>query len=143
MKRTKIYIIVLLCAACTLLSCQKDTETFTQYPAPSWTVETANYNGNMTAVVTIPDNLKHYIKPEDQLAAFVDDKCRGVGTLLNGVFFVTIKGSASEQSLVTFRYYSSRNKYMYVTDAFLAFDIDAVLGSIDEPEVLSLRPVTN
>lgn len=143
MKRTKNYIIVLLCAACTLLSCSKDEETYTQYPAPSWTVEPANYNGNMTAVVTIPDNLKHYIQPDDQLAAFVDDKCRGVGILVNGTFFVTIKGTSSEQSMVSFRYYSSRNKYMYATDAFLAFDIDAVLGNIDEPEVLSLQPLTD
>jgi hypothetical protein len=97
----------------------------------------------MTAVVTIPDNLNRYMQSDDQLAAFVGDECRGVGILLDGAFFVTIKGSSSEQSMVTFRYYSSRNKYMYTTDAFLTFDIDAVLGSIDKPEVLSLQPVTD
>lgn len=134
---------MLLCAACTLASCRKDDEAFTQYPAPSWAIESKNYNGNMTAVVTIPENLKHYIQSYDQLAAFVGNECRGVGVFLDGVFFVTIKGSASEQSMVTFRYYSSRNKYMYSTDAFLSFEIDAVFGSIDEPEVLSLEPVTD
>ncbi len=143
MKRTINYIIMLLGVVCTLSSCNKDEETFTQYPAPSWTVEPANYNGNMTAVVTVPDNLKRYMQSDDQLAAFVDDGCRGVGILLDGAFYVTIKGSSSEESMVAFRYYSSRNRYMYTTDAFLAFDIDAVLGSTDNPEVLSLHHVTD
>jgi hypothetical protein len=140
MKRTN-YIILLLCAVCSFASCRKEKESYTQYPAPSWTVEQAKYNGNMTAVVTVPDNLARYIQPDDQLAAFVGDECRGVGTLVDGAFFVTIKGTSSEESKVMFRYYSSRNKYMYASEAFLTFDIDAVLGSVDDPEVLSLRPV--
>jgi hypothetical protein len=143
MKRATNYFIILLCVVCTLASCNKDEETYTTYPAPSWTPEAANYSGNMTAVVTIPDNLRRYMQSEDQLAAFVDDECRGVGILLDGAFFVTIKGSSSEQSMVSFRYYSARNRYMYTTDAFLAFDIDAVLGSADNPEVLILYHVTD
>ena len=139
MKNLIKYFTFLLLAVC-MGSCQKD-EMYTEFPAPVWRVDDAKYSVNMTAVVVLPNNLLPYFNENDQVAAFINDECRGVGILVDNAFFVTIKGTPEEISNVSFRYYSTQNKYMYTTDSFLPFEQDAVYGTVDAPEVLSLNIV--
>ena len=102
MKNLIKYFTFLLLAVC-MGSCQKD-EMYTEFPAPVWQVDDAKYSVNMTAVVVLPNNLLPYFNENDQVAAFINDECRGVGILVDNAFFVTIKGTPEEISNVSFRY---------------------------------------
>lgn len=99
----------------------------------------------MTAVVTIPAALQASLGDADQLAAFVNNECRGVGVLdkVNNayVFFMLIRGLPDEQSKITFKYYSVKTSYLYQTGPDLSFLIDAVYGTAQNPKVLALAEV--
>ena len=126
--------------ALSVLGCKKD-KTYTQYNTPNWVVDNGNYSVNMTAVLNLPTNLNAYVSTDDKLAAFVGSSCRGVATLINNSFYITVKGTPDEQSTVVFKYYSSRNKYMYQTTNTISFEPDYVLGTVDNPKVLSLTNI--
>lgn len=94
----------------------------------------------MTAVVVLPENLQTYFQTNDQIAAFINGECRGVGQLIDNAFFITIKGTPEENSKVSFRYYNTRNQYMYATDANLSFGAGMpFMARADAPEVLVLN----
>lgn len=129
-----------------LSSCKKDDNSYKKYDKPVWNVDlTGKYPLSMTAVVSIPDNLKAYETTADMVAAFVNGECRGVGTLKETdagfVYFVMIKGTASEQSNVSFKYYCSRTSYLYTTDGTLTFEVDKTWGSVDSPIVMEMKNV--
>ncbi|MFR3548842.1 MAG: hypothetical protein ACLTTW_00260 [Coprobacter sp.] len=86
----------------------------------------------------VAENLQPYFQSDDQIV-FVNDECRGVGQLIDNAFFITIKGTPEETSKVSFRYYNTRNQYMYATDANLSFEPDAIYGTADAPEMLVLN----
>jgi hypothetical protein len=128
----------MLCSC--IISCTKDSQTpATKYPSPNWTTDTsATFAYSMTAVIQLPDTLHEEIKDGDKLAAFVDDDCRGVGVIIKrdgqpDVFYILIKGSASEESKIKFKYYNAGNSYMYATDDFLNFEVDNNYGTVDDP----------
>lgn len=140
MKRIKNYIVLLvvgLFAFC-MESC-KDEEKFTTFPQPGWSAEfNKDYNASMTAVVSLPDNLAAYANEKDEIAAFIGNECRGVGTAIEGLYYVLIKGSPEEQAKVTFRYYSATNQYMYKAAIGFDFEADGTYGTTDEPKILPL-----
>ncbi|MCP9610486.1 hypothetical protein [Coprobacter tertius] len=123
-----------------LNSCQKE-EVYKTFPPPVWQVEDTKYSVNMTAVVVLPPNMQALYQKNDQIAAFVNDECRGIGQFVDNAFFITIKGLPEEISKVSFKYYNNQNQYMYSTDAFLSFEQDAIFGTIDAPEILTLNIV--
>lgn len=140
--QTVVIIVISILYVC-LNSC-KEEESFTEFPAPDWTVATdPNYSVSMTAVVILPANLSVYAQADDRLAAFVGNECRGVAYRIDDVFYLLVKGAPSEQVQVNIRYYSTRNKYMYTTDTDLTFEADAVYGTADEPMTLSLSALNN
>ena len=118
-------------------------EVATKFPAPEWKEDnTGKYPGTMTAVVALPLTLASYVMENDQLAAFVNGECRGVGVLekvnsLN-VFFVLIHGLPDETSKVKFRYYSSKTAFMYEFTAAVNFLLDDVYGTAQNPKKLEL-----
>ena len=124
-----------------ITACKEDEEKFTTYDPPVWSVDyTAGYYENMTAIVRLPNNLAQYADENDQLAAFAGDgKCRGVGELINGSYFVSIKGAPEDQSNIRFMYYSAQNKYLYQTDDLFSFDASRIFGTVDEPKELLLN----
>lgn len=129
-------------------SCKDDKETFTVHPQPNWeVVNNEGYPVSMTAVVRIPENLSAYASEGDELAAFAGETCRGVGEILKnvegveGVYYVTIKGTFDEEVDIYFQYYSERNKYLYKTAALFVFEKDKVYGTADSPSVLPLNVV--
>lgn len=122
--------------------CKKDKPP--RFPSPSWTVaDNVEYSASMTAVVQLSPDLFRNKGKADKLAAFIDDECRGLGERIQldsgAVFFVLIHGKPSEQSKIQFKYYSERSSYMYQTEAFLDFILDANYGTVDEPRVLKLK----
>lgn len=145
MKQLRKYtgIALLASAACLLTTaCSEKDETFTTFPAPTWSVNPAEYSVNMTAVVQLPSFLIQHAHPEDQLAAFTGETCLGKGEAISeGLFFVTIHGTADAEPPVHFKYYSAKTRYLYATGELFAFEADRVFGVVDDPETLTLTSV--
>jgi len=128
-----------LCTLGIYLNSCKEDETFTVFPTPVWRAEAnPDYSVSMTATVVLPANLATYMQPEDQMAAFVGEECRGLAYLVDNIYYLLIKGSPGEQPQISIRYYSSRNQYMYTTDAIITFEADGVYGTTDNPVTLPL-----
>ena len=144
MKKMKYFISLLILSFTTIsfYSCHDDVEKYPTFDPPNWYVDQTQYSVNMTAVVALPNNLTPYLQTNDMLAAFDDNGvCRGEGSLINGLFYVTIKGTPDDQAKIKFKYYCTRNKYMYITTHYLPFDSDAIYGTVDNPSVLALEIV--
>jgi hypothetical protein len=131
----------------TILSCSKNENTpeeaATKFPAPTWRVDnTGQYPATMTSVVALPATLAGDVMENDQLAAFINGECRGVGVLekVNNLhlFFVMIHGMSDETSNVKFKYYSSKSSYMYESNEPINFLIDAIYGTAQNPKTLEL-----
>ena len=131
-----------------LLACKKNSdvtkvEALTKFPPPTWQVdETGKYPVTMTAVIALPSTLPQELTTNDRLAAFVNEECRGEGTLLKvnnvNVFFVLIRGVSEEQSKVSFKYYNAGTSYMYQSQTPLTFHVDDIYGTAEQPKVLDL-----
>lgn len=120
--------------------CKKETPKL----EPFWTVATVgNYPYTMTAVVTLPVLLSHNTDKQDEMAAFINGECRGVGTMQMisdlPVYFILIHGASSEQGQVEFRYFSLKKKAIFGTSSSVPFVIDQSYGSVDSPFVLTLK----
>ena len=96
----------------------------------------------MTAVVKVPEVIKENVNAGDRVGAFVNNECRGVGVPinLNGniVFYILIRGTASEQSKIDFRFYDSISAYLYKTNKPIDYVVDGDYGTADNPAVLNL-----
>lgn len=94
---------------------------------------------SMTAIVRLSDFLETYADDADQVAAFIGDECRGVGNVeVNGgqkLFFLYIKGNNAETEKVSLRYYSARNKKMYICENLFDFEQNSYYGTVETPEV--------
>ena len=141
-KRSSYLAICALAIVCVCFTGCKKEDPLPQQPRPVWSVNHSIYTeSSMTAIVVLPDNLQPYAQDDDIVAAFVGDECRGIGELIDGAFFVLIKGAPEEYSGISFKYYSARNKYLYATTPELIFEPDTSFGTVDEPEVLALSIV--
>jgi hypothetical protein len=129
--------------------CSKEKITYTTYPIPmDWVVQGLDtYPNSFTAIVDLPDNLAVYAQDEDLVAAFIDDECRGVGNLVKSddgtkrVYIVTVRGTATENRDIVFRYYSTLNAYLYQAKTPIPFVIDGTYGTYDEPITLDLENI--
>lgn len=139
---TKYIVIAFVCAvSLSFYACKDEYPTF---PYPDWKVNPANdYSVSMTAVVKLPKTFRPNFNPKDQLAAFVGEECRGVGTFMrDSLFFVSIQGTPNEQSSIHFALYSTFNGYIYKTDDFLIFEPNITYDTIDDPKEIILKKIT-
>jgi len=126
-----------------MYGCKKH-KTYPKVPAPQWAIDTSGkYPASMTAVVELPPDLSRYKQVQDKLGAFINGECRGIGKRIDldsaSIYFVLIQGTSSEQSKVSFQYYSAHAAALYETDGFLDFTLDGNYGTVDAPEVLYLH----
>lgn len=115
------------------------------FPAPSWVAgETAKYPYSMTAVLQLPNSLQAGYQPGDELGAFVDEDCRGTGVPVKVgskmTFYVMIRGMASEDVRVRFKYFSAKTGHIYLSGNSAEFTVDGNYGTADQPRVLDLQP---
>lgn len=139
-----IWIFIFSLAAGCITGCKKH-HTQPTTPPPSWSVDTSSkYPATMTAVLEPPQDMEPYVTSSDELGAFVGNECRGIGKIITvnneKMFFVMIRGTASEQSVISFQYYRSWDKHLYKTGAFLNFTVDGNYGTADVPQILNLSP---
>jgi hypothetical protein len=129
-------------------SCSEDTEPYPKYPVPDWCIESPELLPNsFTAIIAIPDNINIYATDNDKVAAFIDDRCRGVGTLVDDenkrVYYITIRANDDEDGNIIFRYYNSRLSYLYQAKQSVQFETDGTYGTYDSPVILELEHVIN
>ena len=96
----------------------------------------------MTACVALPQNIVRQATADDLMAAFVGTECRGMAKAEqaeNGeyVFRMEINGSMGAEEPVTLKYYSTRNKYLYLAPSVFTFASGASYGTVSEPRVPS------
>lgn len=96
----------------------------------------------MTACVALPQNIVRQATADDVMAAFVGTECRGMAKAEqaeNGeyVFRMEINGSMGAEEAVTLKYYSTRNKYLYLAPSVFTFASGASYGTVSEPRVPS------
>ena len=137
MKIKSVFIAVAFFLAGGFFSCQEENVNF--YEAPEWAMESGDYSESMTGVIDLPEYVKPYVSEGDELAAFIGDVCRGTGTLIDGVFFINIQGNPEEASPIVFRYYNSRNRYLYQESGKIFFEPNGIIGTADLPYVLTLE----
>lgn len=143
MKKYYIALLLMLTLGIMHSSCKKNADSPQERP-PEWQMDTTGkYPFTMTAVVTLPHQLNMHLDNGDQMGAFIDGTCRGIGALQRvgetPVFFVLIHGEADEQQPIVFRYYSTSNATLYYSYNDLQFSVDSNFGLVDDPEVLKLR----
>lgn len=130
--------VVLLCLASIQVSCNKEPE-YNTYENPHWTVVPLDgLSESCTIVLDLPSNLKAYQDTvSDVVGAFIGEECRGVSTQQDGLFYIMVSGSSSENGNIELRYYNARNKYLYQAEERIPFVIDQRIGTTDAPYVPS------
>lgn len=98
----------------------------------TWTYDDSEFDGNLSMVAKIAgvENLQDYT-----VGAYVGDECRGEGTFVDGLLFITVHGNAGE--LVNF---IARNEA--TGDAFRIAESIALqqnVGSVENPFLLNIN----
>ena len=126
--------------------CKPDKDTFQNYPRPDWSVQSSQlYPYSFTAIVCLPPDINTHSQDSDIIAAFINDECRGVGNLVKSddgtkrVYFITVRGAATENRDIIFKYYNARLSLLYQAKTMVPFAIDGTYGSYDFPIELDLE----
>ncbi|MFT6338089.1 MAG: hypothetical protein ACJATI_004860 [Halioglobus sp.] len=112
-------------------------------PKPTWTVTSKN-QVNMNLIIQMDYTPKyHFQHKDDLLAAFVDEEIRGVARVdsNSGLFFLTVGGSAKENSSFTLKFYSGEKKQIYTLSEAYNFQPYFVSGSVSQPNIIDLAPI--
>ena len=117
------------------------------FDLPNWSVNnSSSFENTMTVSVVLPDSLRKSELPSDCLAIFCDTDCRGIADRIeepsgDHTWIAIVYGNSTSES-ITFKYYSSKTKYMYNSTNTTPFTIDGSLGTIDNPQIIGMRIVT-
>lgn len=127
-----------------------DPPTPPSYPtfdSPNWLLPNVSaFEYSMTVSIVLPDSLINGEQPADKLAVFTGDECRGIADRIEVssgkyVWVAMIYGN-NTSDILSFKYYSSKTRYMYQSSSTKTFAIDGVIGTIDNPEKIGMNIVT-
>ena len=148
-----IYQMIILAVSTCLWSCQDDDPTPTVVEEPDWKLELVEndpepewempesgiYQFSMTGIMKLSDFLEGYADETDEVSAFIGNECRGVvkAQEYNGekLFFLYIRGNSAEKQKVTLKYYSAKNKKLYVCNELFDFVQNGTYGKISDPAI--------
>ena len=113
---------------------------------PSWTApDVYDMTSSMTALVKVdlkaqyPKLAADYkLDANDVLGAFSGDTCLGVGTIVDGLFFIYIDAT---EGAVTLRYWSAQYKNLFEEKDAFTYANESSLGTVAEPLVPALTVV--
>jgi hypothetical protein len=114
--------------------------TGTETTAPTWQAPAGGvYQYSMTAIIGLSDFLQSYADNGDIISAFIGNECRGVASPQSvdgkSLFFLYIRGNASETQKITLKYYSVKNKITYTCADLMSFTQNGTYGKASEPAV--------
>ncbi len=125
-----------------------DKDTYEMFAKPDWIVQHPEiYPNSFTAILCLPEVMNAHSNDDDLMSAFMNDECRGVGTLvkssdgLKRCYFVTVRSSGSENGDIFFKYYNTRLSLLYQSKKAVAFETDGTYGNYDNPIELDLELV--
>lgn len=148
-----IYQMMILAVSTCLWSCQDDDPKPTVVEEPDWKLELVEndpepewempesgiYQFSMTGIMKLSDFLEGYADETDEVSAFIGNECRGVvkAQEYNGekLFFLYIRGNSAETQKVTLKYYSAKNKKLYVCNELFDFVQNGTYGKISDPAI--------
>lgn len=112
--------------------------------SPSWSVNPNSYQYNMTVIAVLEVNCEELADSTNKLAAYVDDTLRGVANtsnVVNGRYLVTMSVYSQQASgeTVSFRFYDEKTDSIYYSIDSVAFQEDAVYGSLRVPFTVKTR----
>ena len=107
---------------------------------PSWTApDVYDMTSSMTALVKVdlkaqyPKLAADYkLDANDVLGAFSGDTCLGVGTIVDGLFFIYIDAT---EGAVTLRYWSAQYKNLFEAKDAFPYANESKIGTVAEPLV--------
>jgi gliding motility-associated-like protein len=109
---------------------------------PGWSVNPAEYKGNMTITGVININGSESADTHDLVAAFLNGNCRGVGSPVyvaetdRWMVFLLVFGNESFDSL-SFRLYDASDDEIYECERHMVFEINGIVGDPFSPYVWS------
>jgi hypothetical protein len=109
-----------------------------------WEVNAQDYEFSMNIVAVVKDSLEGALLAEgDAIGAFVDGEVRGSGEVLYveelGLHLVFLTVYANEEGEVLgFKFYNSSRDEIDELDEGLSFQINQIMGSVEEPQVFHL-----
>lgn len=117
------------------------------FDSPNWFVANiSTFEHTMTVSVVLPDSLINGEQSSDKLAVFAGDDCRGVAERIQisagrNVWMAMVYGNNTSEVL-SFKFYSSKTKYMYQSTTTMPFVVDGTIGTIDSPQTIGMGIVT-
>ena len=112
-------------------------------PKPTWILVSKN-QVNMNMILQMNYTPKYKFQHKDDLvAAFVDGEVRGIAKIdsISGLFFLTVGGSAKENSSFTLKFYSGEKKQIFNLSETYNFQPYFINGSVNQPKVIDLAPI--
>jgi len=105
---------------------------------PSWTApDVYDMTSSMTALIKVdlkaqyPKLAADYkLDANDVLGAFSGDTCLGVGTIVDGLFFIYIDAT---QGAVTLRYWSAQYKNLFEAKDAFPYANESKIGTVAQP----------
>ncbi|MFT7224706.1 MAG: hypothetical protein ACI92C_000231, partial [Neolewinella sp.] len=109
-----------------------------------WEVNAQDYEFSMNIVAVVKDSLEGALLAEgDAIGAFVDGEVRGSGEVLYveeldlHLVFLTVYAN-EEGEVLSFKFYNSSRDEIDELDEGLSFQINQIMGSVEEPQVFHL-----
>jgi hypothetical protein len=117
-----------------------------QYPASIWQVQPERYEHSMSVIAQIDHSDYYNPSLDNVLGAFAGDLCLGniKATAINqyeSLYFLTIYGNEGEQ--LAFNYYDKEKDEVYRATTELAFESNALIGSIENPFPIQIDIASN
>jgi len=136
-KFSKIVLCALLLVVASCTGNNQPESIYGKVEQPAWSAPADyDYSSSMTAIVKVdlksqyPESAVDFaINEKDLLAAFSGEKCLGVTSPTDGLFFLFIAGTEGQ---VTIRYYSAQYKNLFAAEP-ITYQNDLHLGSPDQP----------
>lgn len=102
-----------------------------------WQYSSAQFADNMTIVADLG---AEYADSRYTIGAYVGDECRGEGSCVNGKWFITVHGDATQRQQITFRLYDTMTGTMRQIEGSCPFAMMA--GSLSAPIRLNVGATT-
>ncbi len=108
--------------------------------SPNWSVTPGSYSYSMTITGVANIEGTELTSENDMVAAFYDDKCRGVTSAIYNssvdryMFYITIYSNTNSE-IVSFKTYNASSGKVYNIEATIDYEIDAIIGQINKPYV--------
>ncbi len=101
-----------------------------------WTYNSSAFADNMTIIAKIPDLVR---ASDCTVGAFVGNECRGEGSLVEGMYFITVHGQSGE--MVSFKLYDQVTGEYHILSGVMPFD--KLAGSLAKPTLMNVEGLTS